>query len=381
MRSGLLVAAACLASLAAVSQTAKADSMDPALERLVYSTDPKTGVATNLPCAVNGQYQSSPAPGALPCSFRDADFKRIINQYGFAFAPLAMYPARTTGYGGFQVAIQGAYTSIDSDAEYWKLGTQGPVDPNTNKNSVMNNGPDPWLQVYNLNLRKGLPFGFELGVNIGYMVHTSIMSGGADLRWALLEGFRTGVLGVFPDISIGAGVRTVTGTPQFQLTVASGDGMVSKPIPIADSSVFTPYIGYQFIRIFGDSGLIDPTPATDAIGYCNYQGQKVPGGTTNPSNGMPVTPAPYNGQPQCGSGNSKDGSPDDLNNTKIFQKTRITRHRLIAGVSWRYEMVTIGGQFITDLIDPGTANSGDEAAALSSVGRQNTIAIQVGTAF
>jgi len=360
--------------------------MDPALERLVHETSRVTGLPTDQPCAANGHYKSSPAPGALPCSFDDAAFKKIINQYGFAFAPLAMYPARTTGYGGFQVAVQGSFTSIDSGADYWKNGTQGPVDPNTNQNSITNNSPDSWLQVYNLNLRKGLPFGFELGVNIGYMVHTSIMSGGADIRWALLEGFRTGILGVFPDISIGAGVRTITGTPEFQLTVASGDGMVSKPIPIADSSVFTPYIGYQFIRIFGDSGLIDPTPATDAIGYCNYQGQKVPGGTVDPLHpppaGTPVMPPPpHNGQPVCGSGNNTDGSPDDLNNTKIFQKTRITRHRLIAGVSWRYEMVTIGGQFITDLIDPGSANSGDEATALSSVGRQNTIAIQVGTAF
>ena len=186
-------------------------------------------------------------------------------------------------------------------------------------------------------------------------------------------------------------MRTITGTPEFQLTVASGDGMISKPIPIADSSVFTPYIGYQFIRIFGDSGLIDPTPATDAIGYCNYQGQKVPGGTVKCRPNAPWRHhasgnrghhgPPYNGQPACGSGNSTDGSPDDLNNTKIFQKTRITRHRLVAGVSWRYEMVTIGGQFITDLIDPGSANSGEEATALSAVGRQNTIAIQVGTAF
>jgi len=349
-----------------------------------YGTPPPGQMAM-----LNGRYH----PGDQPCVYDDAAFKKIINQYGFAFAPMAFYPARTTGYGGFQVAIQGSFTSIDKDADYWKNGTQGPADPNTQQNSVSNNGPDSWLQVYNLNLRKGLPFGFELGVNIGYMVHTSLMSGGADIRWALLEGFRTGLLGVLPDISIGAGVRTVTGTPEFQLTVASGDGMISKPIPIADSSVFTPYIGYQFIRIFGDSGLIDPTPATDAIGYCNYQGQKVPGGTVDPRNGMPTNPPttpaeipattgpPHNGQPACGQGNSTNGSPDDLNNTKIFQKTRITRHRLVAGVSWRYEMVTIGGQFITDLIDPGTANSGEEATALSAVGRQNTIDIQVGTAF
>jgi hypothetical protein len=363
--------------------------MDPALERLVYAHRNNPATDPILPCAdPNGRYQANnPRGGAMPCDFDDAAFKKLINQYGFAFAPLAFYPARTTGYGGFQVSIQGAYTSIDHNADYWQLGTQGPPDPNTNKNSVKNNGPDSWLQVYNLNLRKGLPFGFELGVNIGYMVHTSIMSGGADVRWSLLEGFRTGILGVFPDLSIGAGVRTITGTPQFQLTIASGDGMISKPFPIADSSVLTPYIGYQFIRIFGDSGLIDPTPATDAVSYCNYQGQKVPGGTVNPTTGMPTTPPgtasgpPYNGQPACGNGDNTNGSPDDLNNTKIFQKTRITRHRLVAGVSWRYEMVTIGGQFITDLIDPGSANSGDEAAALATVGRQNTIAIQIGTAF
>jgi hypothetical protein len=53
----------------------------------------------------------------------------------------------------------------------------------------------------------------------------------------------------------------------------------------------------------------------------------------------------------------------------------------VAGVSWRYEMVTIGGQFITDLIDPGSANKDAEGEALATVGRQNTIAIQIGTAF
>jgi hypothetical protein len=377
MRFGPITAVALMSSFVAISRTAAADSMDPALERLVHDV---SGV--NVPCANGGRYR----PGAQPCVFDDAAFKRLINQYGFAFAPLAFYPARTTGYGGFQVDIQAAYTSIDHDASYWQNGTQGPVDPNNQQNSVRNNSPDTWLQVYNFNLRKGLPFGFELGVNIGHMMHTSILSGGADIRWSLLEGFRTGILGVLPDISIGSGVRTITGTSEFQLTVASGDGMVSKPIPIADSSVFTPYIGYQFIRIFGDSGLIDSTPATDALGYCNYQGQRVPGGWTDPSVMPPGTqpPGPYNGQPICGARGPTDtsvGSPADLNNTKVFQHTRITRHRLVAGVAYRYEMIVVGAQFITDLVDPGSANSNEEAQALSGTPRQNTIALQLGAAF
>jgi len=374
MRLGSIAAMGAMSSVVVVSRGAMADSMDPALERLVHDVSGPT-----VPCSDRGRYR----PGAQPCVFDDAAFKKIISQYGFAFAPLAMYPARTTGFGGFQMGIQAAYTNIDRKADYWQNGTQGPVDPNTGQNSIRNNSPDSWLQVYNFNVRKGLPFGFELGVNIGYMVRTSIVSGGADVRWALLEGFRTGLLGVLPDLAIGAGVRTITGTSEMQLTVASGDGIVSKPIPIADSSVFTPYIGYQFIRIFGDSGLIDSTPATDAIGYCNYQGQKVPGGWTDP-NLPPGTkpPGPYTGQPVCGpSDNGTDGSPADLNNTKVFQRTRITRHRIVAGISYRYEMVVVGAQYITDLVDVASANSGEEAQALTGTPRQNTIVIQGGVAF
>jgi hypothetical protein len=373
MRPGSIAAALLMSSVIAISKTASADTMDPALERLTHGAASPTA-----PCANAGRYIA----GSLPCVFDDAAFKKIINQFGFAFAPLAMYPARTTGYGGFQVGFQASYTSIDSGADYWQNGTQGPADPNTGQNSVKNNSPDSWLQFYNFNLRKGLPFGFELGTNIGFMAHTSIVAGGADVRWSLLEGFRTGILGVLPDLAIGAGVRTITGTTQFQLTVASGDAIVSKPIPIADSSVFTPYIGYQFIRIFGDSGLVDPTPATDALGYCNYRGQNTPGGYVDPSKPGVRPPGPYNGQPVCGNGtDSNQGSAADLNNTKIFTKTRITRHRIVAGVSYRYEMVVIGGQFVTDVVDPGSANSDEEAKALSGTPRQNTIALQIGAAF
>jgi hypothetical protein len=365
----LLAMSAVVASAVVLSRPAAAESMDPALERLVL---PVRGAGGQMvPCANGG---TNPprighyAPGASPCQFDNAAFKKIISQYGFAFAPVAMYPARTTGYGGFQISLQGIYTSIDHDADYWKNGTQGPKDPNTGQYSIQNNSPDSWLQYYNLNVRKGFPFGFELGANVGFMSHTSIIAGGVDIRWALLEGFRTGLLGILPDISIGAGVRTITNSPQFQLTVASGDAIVSKPIPIADSSVLTPYIGYQFIRIFGDSGLIDSTPNTDPLGYCNYQGQNVPGTET-------ATP-PHTGQPIC-----TGGSPDDLNNTKTFDRTRITRHRLVAGLSYRYEMVVLAGQFITDVVDASDANTDAEAAALKDVPRQSIIALQIGTAF
>jgi len=323
--------------------------MDPALERLVY------GAGSTAPCGANGQYVS----GAPPCTFDHAAFKKLTSQYGFAVAPMAMYPARTTGFGGFQIAVQAAFTSIANDADYWQKGTRGSPDPNTGLYPAKNTDPDGRLGLYGVSVRKGLPFGFELGVSVGYLAHTSIFSGGADLRASLLEGFRTGVLGILPDLSVGIGIRTITGTPQFKLTVGTADLVLSKPIAVGGISVLTPTVGYQFVRIYADSGPIDGTPNTDPLAACNYQGQN------------------DRGQPICGAG----GTAADFNNTQVFDNARINRHRLVLGVHYRYEILVVGAQFVTDLVAPKDANDGATAQALDGVPRQNTIAVELGATF
>jgi hypothetical protein len=369
---GRLAAAAIASSLFVWSAAAHADAMDPALARLV-----KAPACTNPPTnSTTGQFGKW---NGFPCVPDDDAFARIINQYGFAFAPPAMYPARTTGYGGFQFALQANYTTIDNGADYWKFGTRGATDPSTGQYSYQNANPDSILQVYNVNVRKGLPFGFEVAANVGFMARTSLVSAGADVRWALLEGFRTGVLGFLPDLALGGAVRTVTGTNEFQLTIASGDGVLSKPIPIADASVLTPYVGYQYMRIFGDSGLIDFTPNTDALSMCGYTGSNQPGTAgypvADPNDPTKTKTLPATGQPIC------SGSNGDFNNTKTFNRTRITRQRIVLGLMYRIEMVVLGGQFSTDVVDPAAANSGATAAALSGVPRQISFGFQVGTAF
>ena len=116
------------------------------------------------------------------------------------------------------------------------------------------------------------------------------------MRWSLFEGFRTGIPAYFPEIAVGGSVRTITGTDQFQLTVVGVDAELSKPIPIAGTVVLTPWLGYQFMRIFGDSGLIDFTPNTDAVNYCGYTGTNTPP-TPDPRKGKI-----YDGQPICKGG-------------------------------------------------------------------------------
>lgn len=351
------------AAVVAAPGTAAADTMDPALARLVTDTN----------CRVVGKgggVYYNPASGFAPCGRDDAAFAKLVAQYGVAIAPTAMHSARTTGYGGFQLAIEGSFTTIDNKASYWINGTQGPQDPSTKNYSIRNAEPASMMQLYTFKITKGLPFGFELTGNFGYLAQTSIYTLGADVRWSLFEGFRTGIPAIFPEIAVGGSVRTITGTDQLQLTVASADGQISKPIPIAGTVILTPWIGYQFLRIFGDSGLIDLTPNTDAVSYCGYTG------TNTPAN-KDASKGYADGQPVCAKGSSAD-----FNNTTVFNPVRLNRHRIVAGLQLRVQMIKLGGQFMYDVVDPADANKPDKGENLfKDVKRQMTLAFDVGAVF
>ncbi|HEX4338233.1 MAG TPA: hypothetical protein VH062_20150 [Polyangiaceae bacterium] len=379
------------------------ESLNPVLNRLVLDhrcnasglADGSTatylkGGATNV-----GQFNDDPATrqaytnatGRDTCVPDIVRFKQLVNLWGFALAPTAMHSARTVGFGGFQFSIEAVYTKIDSGADYWKLGSEGGRDPSSDKASSFNSSPPGVIQTYSLRVRKAFGFGLEASTQVGYVPSTTLLTGGADLRMALLEGFRTGVAGIFPDVSVGAGVRTITGTEQLQLTTVGLDVQLSKPLPLAGQSVLTPWIGYQYLWIFGDSGLIDTTPATDAVGYCGSKGSNLPG-TPDPSKNV------FDGQPVCAGG----GSPVDYNNNVVFSPAaRLERQRIMFGVDYRYEVVTFGAEFITDLIAPADAQAGsssfevpgpngrtvvrNDKDALAGVPRQWSMVLQLGVLF
>jgi len=370
MMSARFLGFAVLSLLLAAPLAAQAEPMDLALGRLVANG------SSCLSADGAGRFEPTSAQDCRPDNLA---FKRLVNQLGFALAPAAMHSARTTGFGGFNVAFEASYTTLSSDADYWKRGTQGAVDPSTKQAATSNQSPASLLQQYSLKLRKGFGYGFELTGVVGFLPQTSLINGGADVRLAILEGFRTGVLGILPDIAVGSGVRTITGTPELQLTTVGLDVQISKPLVIADSSVLTPWLGYQYVWIFGDSGLVDLTPGTSAQGACNYGGQNVPG---NPDPSKTHTDANgnvsnvYDGQQIC-----RGGSQRDFNNNTIFEPVRLHRQRLIFGVHYRYEMLLAGAQLITDLLSPSDANSGQNAADLKDEKRQSTVVLELGAMF
>jgi len=356
--------------LLSASLSAHAEPMDLALGRLVANG------SSCLSADGAGRFEPTSAQDCRPDNLA---FKRLVSQLGFALAPPAMHSARTTGFGGFNVAFEASYSTLNSDADYWKRGTRGAPDPSTKQAATSNQSPASLLQQYSVKVRKGFGYGFEITGVVGFLPQSSLINGGADVRLALLEGFRTGVLGILPDLAVGGGVRTITGTPELQLTTVGLDVQISKPLVIADSSVLTPWLGYQYVWIFGDSGLIDLTPGTSAQGACNFGGQNVPGNPDpakthkNPDGSVSYV---YDGQQIC-----KGGSPRDYNNNAIFEPVRLRRQRLIFGANYRYEMLLAGAQFVTDMLSPADANSGQNKADLQGEPRQSTFVLELGAMF
>jgi hypothetical protein len=347
------------------TRSARAAPMDPTPDRFYL----------NPPGEAN--CQTAPGPGYVACMPNNVSWSNMMSELGYAIAPTAFHPARTTGLGGFALSLEASFAHINADAtdktgtQYWHVGTRGDVNPNTNAFSGINQYPDSILQIYTVKARKGLPFGLEIAGVLGYVANTSLWVGGADLHWSVLEGFRTGILGYLPDIAVGGGVRTVGGASTFFLTTVGIDAQISKPFTLADSAVLTPYVGAQRLIIFADSTVVNLAPSVDPLKVCGYEGNNVPGNPNVPANGVGGS---YTGEPVCKNGANSAAA---FNNLTTLEKETIHRWRGIAGLTYKYEILYVAGQFAMDLEDPSTEN----ANLGVSGSKQWTMSFEAGVSF
>ena len=86
------------------------------------------------------------------CLPNNVSWSNMMSELGYAIAPTAFHPARTTGFGGFALSFEASFAHINADAtdktgtQYWHQGTQGTVDPNTHAFSTQNRSPDSFIR-------------------------------------------------------------------------------------------------------------------------------------------------------------------------------------------------------------------------------------------
>jgi hypothetical protein len=357
--SCLAVALACLAG---TCRTAMAGNMDLTPERL----------ATCPPSAMGQCFPNSVA------------WNNLLYELGTAIGPTAFHAARTTGLGGFALSFEASYTHVNADAsaggvQYWHEGTEGPKDPNNHQFSIVNTNPDSLIGVYTLKARKGLAYGFELAGDLGYVANTSLWVGGADIRWAILEGYRTGVLGYFPDVAIGGGVRTVSGSPKFYLTTVGIDAQISKPISLREGGVITPYLGAQRLFVFANSSVVDLTPNVDPLN-CGYWGPNLTKNKNLMAPNAPPNPgqAPNDGSPVC---SAHGAAGNDFNNDTTFPAAVMQDWRGILGLNYHFELLYLAAQFAWDLRGLFTSMPNENKNIGVTGAPQWTLSLEAGVSF
>jgi len=301
---------------------ASADPMDLALSRLRIR-----GGTAACPATL-------PGGGAVMYCANNDDWRRLISQQGFALAPPILSPARTLGFRGFYLGLETGTSGIADSQGYWHQGTEGDSDGSFGEGNRFVDSAITWMR---LAMRKGLPFGFELGGSVGRPFNSSLWMWGLSVKWSLLEGFDHGLPAIMPDIAVRGSVNTMTGDGQYNLTVPSIDLIVSKGIVLASQAVLTPMIGAQLMWLVADSELVDLNPeGSSAFDTC-----------------LPETGPPGVGQNtiRC------TGPSSHFNNTAVFEQIRSRRTRISLGFQFRFRTLTIASTFAFDLKKPNQMDS------------------------
>lgn len=282
---------------------------------------------------------------------QNAELRSLASQLGVVLAPHLLTPADTLGFGGFQLTVDYATTTIDADAAYWRA-RRGSPDPE-GAGGVAHGGDT--LGTIGFFVRKGMWFpvpSFELGAGAVHLVDSRIWTGQLYAKLALHEGYAGLPL---PSLAVRGGVSRMMEQRELDLTVASIDVALSKHVGIGGTWRFDPFAGWNLLVIVPRSEVIDPTPNIDPL---------------DPATAM------------------------DRDNSFVFSdQDNILRHRFFFGAKLQYYIFqltleasfALAGSSIDDR--PGTNNRCEPAAttpfcdAADSAAAQRTISLSAGVDF
>ena len=169
-------------------------------------------------------------------------FENMVGDLGLVMSPRIAAPAETLGQAGFAINVVTSLNFIPADEEHWQIG-------------VEDRDPADSLFTTFLQVRKGLPFSFEFAGNFGYLYNSEMFALGADLKWALNEGFY-----YFPDLAVRGSVNTLMGSTDLNLVNVGADMSMSKAFGISGVMTLTPYLGYQMLFTIASSRLLNAYP-------------------------------------------------------------------------------------------------------------------------
>jgi len=157
-------------------------------------------------------------------------FNSLVKEVGTMTAYRALAPAEPQGVTGFDVGVAASLVEIDSDL--WALA----MDASTTDFE----GQD-YLAVPTLRVRKGLPFGIDVGASYAQVPDSDVEIIGAELQWALLEGSVA-----TPAFALRGSWSSLEGVDDLSISTYAADAVLSKGF-----AMLTPYVGIGVVAVDG----------------------------------------------------------------------------------------------------------------------------------
>jgi len=155
------------------------------------------------------------------------EFNTLVEEVGSATAYRALAPAEPQGLTGFDVGA--AVSAVHIDSRLWDQVTT---------TSDFND----YLPIPSIRVRKGLPFGLDVGASYSQIPQSDIRVIGGEVQYALLEG---GV--ATPALAVRVSGSTLLGVDDLDLYSYGGDVVISKGVLF-----LTPYAGLGTVYMHGD---------------------------------------------------------------------------------------------------------------------------------
>lgn len=146
-------------------------------------------------------------------------FKNFSEELGVALSFRNNLPPHPLGVTGFDAGVEVSGVDINDKSDYW--------------NAAFNGDAPSMLVLPRLRVRKGLPFGIDVGAMYSNAGNTNIQLYGFELSKAILDG-----TAATPALGVRGTYTKLSGVPDVELQTAGVDASVGKGILF-----FTPYAG------------------------------------------------------------------------------------------------------------------------------------------
>lgn len=179
----------------------------------------KTSIAIALSLVLLVATQALARDLSFVNSIAQGAFRDLSKEAGAAISYRNTAPAAPLGITGFDAGVEFSAVDIKSDSSYWR--------------AAFGNDAPSYLLIPRLRVRKGLPFGIDVGAMYAFVPDSNVKLYGFEVSKAILDGsFATPALGIRGTYSRLAGVD------DLELQTVGIDACLSKGFV-----VLTPYVG------------------------------------------------------------------------------------------------------------------------------------------